>query len=77
MFFDLTLRNPQELSQLVRRQQSAGQELDEPLAGSPFGRRHGAIIGEQSEDEKAGIDHVSLGILSVMPMRVLITKAMV
>lgn len=63
MFFDLALRNPQELRQLVRGQQRAGQQFDEALAGSVFGGRHAAIIGERWADEKTGIAHIDLGIL--------------
>lgn len=41
MIFDLTLRDPQHLGQLKRRQSGAGQQIDDALAGRSLARQHG------------------------------------
>ena len=41
MIFDLTLRDAQHLGQLKRGEPSAGQQIDEALAGRSLVRQHG------------------------------------
>lgn len=58
VFLDLALRNPQHLRQLMGRESSTGQEVDDPLARGALGRQHGGMVGEgmmKSQAEEPGL----------------------